>query len=131
MTALGTTVADESARAMRSQSERRRVVDIKGFGKPSPFKGDEEKFRIFAHKLTGFTSAVWPQARIVLQWAADELETFDDDDAEEEWTRSDRTERVQRTVACSPELMDVVEWRLGEGSQGDTIPKSQEDPRIC
>ena len=36
----------------------RNVVDIKGIGKPTRFKGNEEKFRLFAHKLTRFMSAV-------------------------------------------------------------------------
>ena len=80
ITALGTTIA----RAMRSQSQPRNVVDTKSIGKPAPFKSDGEKFRVFAHKLKGFMSAVWPQARIVMQWAADQLEGFGDDDAEEE-----------------------------------------------
>ena len=106
-TALGTTTADEIARAMRSQSQPRTVVDIKGIGKPAPFKGDEVKFRMFAHKLAGFMSAVWPHARIVLRWAADQLET----QRRRSGTRMDThrshrvvsgRERVQCTAACSP-----------------------------
>ena len=145
MTALGTTTADEIARAMRSQSQPRTVVDIKGIGKPAPFKGDEVKFRMFAHKLAGFMSAVWPHARIVLRWAADQLETLNDDEAEQGWTRTDRTELFRDVREFSAQLhaalIGLVE---GEGfdlvtevdvSCGwdveDTISKAQAEPRTC
>ena len=116
MTALGTTTADEIARAMRSQSQPRTVVDIKGIGKPAPFKGDEVKFRMFAHKLAGFMSAVWPHARIVLRWAADQLETLNDDEAEQGWTRTGRTEFFRDVREFSAQLhASLIGLVEGEG----------------
>ena len=66
---------------------QRSVVDIRGIGKPAPFKsGQEEQFRTFAQKLVAFLSAVWPKARQAMQWAADQIEPLEDDDAELEFT---------------------------------------------
>lgn len=90
VSALGAMIASQLAQAVRGQP--RSVVDIRGIGKPAPFKGEEEKFRMFAQKLVGFMTAVWPEARNVMQWAADQMETFDDDEAELEWTDSERSD---------------------------------------
>ena len=61
---------------------------------------------MFAHELTGFMGAERPQARNLLQWAADQMDTIDDDEAETEWTRVGRTDKFQnvknqRTAARS------------------------------
>ena len=87
---------------------------------------------MFAHKLTEFTSAVWPQATSVMQWAACQMNTFDDD-VEVKWAPADRAEKFQIVRESSTyelhavhiglvegegfdlvEPRDVVAWRLGE-----------------
>ena len=103
--AIGAAIANQLAQVMQpGGGQKKNVVDIKGIGKPAPFKGKEEEFRTFAHKLTGFMSAVWPQAREVMRWAADQTDAFDDDEAELAWTDAQRSDQFPEVKELSAQL---------------------------
>ena len=120
-TAIGAAIAAQLAQAMKQDSgKKRNVVDIRGIGKPAPFKGKEEEFRTFAHKLTGFMSAVWPQTREVMRWAADQTETFDDDDADLEWNDGQRADPFPEIKDMSAQLHAAL-IGLVEGESFDLV----------
>ena len=65
--------------ADRSESSQRaRLVDTKGIGKPSVFDGTESKYREWAAKFESFVIGVYGERfRQVLEWSIDRHETID------------------------------------------------------
>ena len=59
-------------------SQRARLVDTKGIGKPSVFDGTESKYREWAAKFESFVIGVYGERfRQVLEWSIDRHETID------------------------------------------------------
>lgn len=89
MTALGAAIGEQVRNAL---GQGRSVVDSKAVGKPSPFSGEESKFRQFSQKFVAFMSGIWPMARKVMRWAEEQSDPIDDYDAEMEWITNSASE---------------------------------------
>ena len=96
MTALGTTIVDEVAQAMRSLSQRRTVVDIEGIGKPAPVKRVEKKFGVFA------------QTGRVHECSLASCKNCHRRRSGTEWTRADRTELFRDVREFSVQLLAAI-----------------------
>jgi hypothetical protein len=72
--------------AMKEARPARSLVDIKAIGKPPPFKNEESKFQAWSMKFKEILRGIWPQARNVLEWAAESETPLTYEEIKEYWT---------------------------------------------
>ena len=112
-----------TARQDMSSGDRRvkSLIDIKGLGKPTTFKNDEQRFIEWLRKTTGFASAAYGASfRGVLEWAEDQEQAITIEDLEVQFGAEGSEDYVD-DIAEKDSQLHVALQALTEGESFDIV----------
>ena len=107
--------------AMKEVKPAKSLVDNKAIGKPTVFRSKEPEFQQWSMKFLGFVSGIWPQARAVLEWAAESETSLTNEQIKRVWCDdADEIEKIEDIDDMSQQIQSAL-ISLLEGEAGDLV----------